>query len=52
MHAPSGIRTLNPSKRGPQTRTLDRAATGIGNDDDDDDDDICNFHIGAIRNRQ
>jgi hypothetical protein len=29
-HDPGGIRTHNPSKRGPQTHALDRAGTGIG----------------------
>jgi len=27
---PSGMRTLNPSKRAPQTHALDRATTGVG----------------------
>ena len=30
IYAPCGIRTCNPTERGPQTHALDRAATGIG----------------------
>ena len=32
IHASGGIRTRNPSNKRPQTRALDRAATGIGSD--------------------
>ena len=31
-HVPSGIRTRNPSQRGPQTHGLDRTTIGIGRD--------------------